>query len=379
VNRENANLYRDMQKNDLHYMSLALEEASKGVGRTSPNPMVGAIIVKDGKVVGKGYHKKAGTPHAEVHAIADAGHSTKGATLYVTLEPCNHTGRTPPCTQAILRAEIARVVIGMSDPNPQVTGGGAEYLKSQGVEVRSGILEQQCRALNRPFVKHSGTGLPWIIMKAGLSLDGKIAFCPGQGAALTGFESKRYVHQLRNQVDAILIGVETARIDNPSLTTRLEGVEKTRDPLRIVLDSGLRLSAEARMLNQVSSAETWIFCGEQASPERENALVEAGAKIFRLPLTGERRVDLSELLRFLGQKNVTSILVEGGSRVHGAFYKQDLVDEMLLFYAPFIIGDRGTPLVQGYSLGHRAEAPVLSDISVQSLGKDVLFHALIPK
>jgi diaminohydroxyphosphoribosylaminopyrimidine deaminase/5-amino-6-(5-phosphoribosylamino)uracil reductase len=216
-------------------------------------------------------------------------------------------------------------------------------------------------------------------MKAGLSLDGKIAFCPGQGAALTGFESKRYVHQLRNQVDAILIGVETARIDNPSLTTRLEGVEKTRDPLRIVLDSGLRLSAEARMLNQVSSAETWIFCGEQASPERENALVEAGAKIFRLPLTGERRVDLSELLRFLGQKNVTSILVEGGSRVHGAFYKQDLVDEMLLFYAPFIIGDRGTPLVQGYSLGHRAEAPVLSDISVQSLGKDVLFHALIPK
>lgn len=360
-------------------MGFALEEAKKGVGRTSPNPAVGAVIVKDGMVVGRGYHKKAGTPHAEIHAIHDAGHATTDATLYVTLEPCNHTGRTPPCTEAILKAGIGRVVIGMSDLNPKVTGGGADYLLSRGVDVCSGILEQQCRDLNRPFIKHSTTGLPWIIMKAGLSLDGKITFLPGQGAALTGPESKRFVHQLRNQVDAILIGVETALIDNPSLTTRLEGIEETRDPVRIVLDSRLRLPADCRLITQASSAETWVFCGEQASGEKEAQLVKGGTRVFRLPVDGDNRIDLAEMLRFLGLKNITSVLVEGGARVHGAFYQQHLVDELLLFYAPFIIGDRGTPLVHGYSLTGRTEAPLLSTTSIQSLGNDVLFRALIQK
>lgn len=361
-------------------MDLALEEAKKGLGRTTPNPVVGAIIVKNGLIVGRGYHKKAGTPHAEIHAIQDAaGHSLKDATLFVTLEPCNHTGRTPPCTEAILMAGISRVVIGMSDLNPKVTGGGADYLQSRGVDVCSGILEQQCRDLNRPFIKHTTTGLPWIIMKAGLSLDGKITFLPGQGAALTGPESKRFVHQIRNQVDAILIGVETALIDNPSLTTRLEGVDETRDPVRIVMDSRLRLPADASMITQDSSAETWVFCGEQASREKEAHLVRSGARVFRMPLDGDNRIDLAEMLRFLGMKNITSILVEGGARVHGAFYQQQLVDELLLFYAPFIIGDRGTPLVHGYSLTGRTKAPLLSTTSIHPLGNDVLFRALIQK
>ena len=368
-----------MHKDSTYFMTLALEEARKGVGRTSPNPMVGALIVKDGKIVGRGYHKKAGTPHAEVHAIHDAGPLAKDAILYVTLEPCNHTGRTPPCTEAILQAGITKVVIGMSDPNPRVAGGGADYLQSQGLEVSSGILEQQCRALNHSFIKHSATGLPWIIMKAGLSLDGKITYSPGQGAALTGPESKRYVHQLRNQVDAILVGVETALIDNPSLTTRLEGISEIRDPLRIVLDTRLRLPADARVLNQPSLAETWVFCGEQASTEKETKLVQSGAKVFRLPLNSDKRIDLPALLRFLGQKNIISVLVEGGSRVHGAFYHQNLVDELFLFYAPFFVGDQGTPLLQGYSLGNRTAAPLLHNISVQSLGDDVLITALISK
>jgi len=368
-----------MQDDHSFYMRIALDEAKKGVGRTSPNPAVGAIIVKEGHIIGKGYHKKAGTPHAEVNAIADAGQTTQGATLYVTLEPCNHTGRTPPCTEAILRAGIGTVVIGMPDPNPRVNGGGADYLKQQGVEVCIGVLEQQCRALNRPFIKHSATGLPWMIMKAGLSLDGKITFCPGQGAALTGSESQRYVHQLRNQMDAILIGVDTALIDNPSLTTRLEGVSDTRDPLRIVLDSHLRLSADARMLTQKSSATTWIICGDKASPENEARLVSRGARVFRLSLASDQRIDLVELLRFLGQNNITSVLVEGGARVHGAFYRQKLIDELLLIYAPFIIGDQGTPLVQGYSLSHRAEAPLLFNTSVQLLGNDVLLKTLIQR
>ena len=367
-----------MQKDSIYYMNLAMAEAIKGVGRTSPNPAVGAIIVKEGKIVGRGYHKKAGTPHAEIHAIENAGKSAKGATLYVTLEPCNHTGRTPPCTQAILQAGIVKVVIGMADPNPKVAGGGAEYLKNQGVEVHSGVLEQKCSAMNRPFTKHSATGIPWIIMKAGLSLDGKITFRPRQAAALTGTESKRYVHQVRNQVDAILIGIGTALIDNPSLTTRLENVEETRDPLRIVLDSFLRLPLDAHMLSQPSPAETWVFCGEQASRTKEMQLVQAGAKIFRMPLVGDK-INLSELLRFLGQKNIMSILVEGGSRVHGAFYHQNLVDELLLFYAPIIIGDQGTPLLHGYSLDQRTDVPLLRVTSIQSLGNDVFFNALILK
>lgn len=361
------------------YMGLAIKEAEKGVGRTSPNPAVGAVIVKEGCVVGRGYHKKAGTPHAEINAIADAGRSTQGATLYVTLEPCNHTGRTPPCTEAILRAGIAEVVIGMSDPNPRVTGGGAEYLLQKGVDVCKGVLEQECRALNKPFIKHSATGLPWMIMKAGLSLDGKITFSSGQGAALTGVASNRYVHQLRNQVDALLIGVETALIDDPSLTTRLDGIADVRDPLRVILDSRLRLPTSARMLSQVSSAATWIFCGAEAPSEKEAQLVRRGARIFRTPLDSDQRIDLSTVLHCLGQHNLTSVLVEGGARVHGAFYSQGLIDELLLFYAPFIIGDQGTPLVQGYRLSQRVEAPRLCDCSVVPLGDDVLFRALIKR
>lgn len=216
-------------------------------------------------------------------------------------------------------------------------------------------------------------------MKAGLSLDGKITFLPKQGAALTGSESNRYVHQVRNQVDAILIGVETACIDNPSLTTRLEGNETSRDPLRIVLDSRLRLPTDARVINRDSSAETWVFCGMQASQEKEEQLVLRGVKVWRMPLSSANRLDLFELLRFLGKKNITSVLVEGGSRVHGSFYHHQLVDELLLFYAPFIVGDQGTPLVQGYSLDCRPESPIFNTTSIQLLGNDFLFRGIIRK
>ncbi|MCL1979849.1 MAG: bifunctional diaminohydroxyphosphoribosylaminopyrimidine deaminase/5-amino-6-(5-phosphoribosylamino)uracil reductase RibD [Proteobacteria bacterium] len=366
-----------MENEHTHYMELALNEARKGLGRTSPNPAVGAVIVKDGVVVGRGYHKKAGTPHAEVNALMDAGINAAGATLYVTLEPCNHTGRTPPCTEAILQSGITRVVIGMADPNPRVAGGGAQYLTSRGIEVDSGILDQQCQALNYPFIKHSTTGLPWVLMKAGLSLDGKITFRQRQGEAITGLEAGRYVHQLRNRVDAILVGVETAIIDDPSLTTRLEGAAEIRDPLRIVLDTGLRLPPAARMLHQSSASETWIVCGEDASRERETRLLDMGAKICRVSADAEGRVALPATLSLLGGRNITSLLVEGGARVHGAFYGQGLVDEVVLLYAPLIIGDSGTPLVQGYRfLDGRAHAPALRDVLVQLLGKDILVRAL---
>jgi diaminohydroxyphosphoribosylaminopyrimidine deaminase/5-amino-6-(5-phosphoribosylamino)uracil reductase len=360
------------------FMELALSEAKKSLGRTSPNPAVGAVIVKEGMVVGKGYHHKAGAAHAEVNALLDAGEQARDATLYVTLEPCHHSGKTPPCTEAILRAGIRKVVIGMLDPNPRVVGGGAEYLCAQGLEVVSGLLEEQCKAINFPFIKHSSTGLPWIILKAGLSLDGKITLRPRRGDAITGIDANRYVHQVRNQVDALLIGVETALIDDPQLTTRLEG-EPSRDPLRIVLDSSLRLPVDARMLTQQSDAATWVICGEQASSEKEARLLAAGAQVVRVPLSAEGRIDLVALLAFLGQRDICSILVEGGSRIHGAFCRQHLVDEFSLLYAPFIVGDAGTPLVSGYCLENREAAPVLRILASRSIGRDVLLRFLVER
>ena len=231
-----------MQSDDIKYMQLAVGLAKKGQGRTSPNPCVGAVIVRNGVVVGQGYHRRAGTPHAEINAIADAGESCAGATIYVTLEPCNHTGRTPPCSRAVLAAGLKRVIIGMADPNP-VASGGAYFLRAEGLEVELGVLEDECRGLNYPFLKHSTTRLPWVVMKAGMSLDGMISRRRGYGGAITGPESKQRVHELRNRLDAILIGISTALIDDPSLTTRLP--DGGRDPLRVILDRRLQLSPES--------------------------------------------------------------------------------------------------------------------------------------
>lgn len=369
------------QETDQHYMEMALQEAAKGLGRTSPNPAVGSVVVRDGQIVGRGYHQCAGTAHAEVHALRDAGDKAHGATLYVTLEPCNHSGRTPPCTAAILRAGIREVVIGMPDSNPQVAGGGAVYLQEHGITVRQGVLEGQCRALNYPFLKHSATGLPWVIMKAALSLDGRISYRAGQNGRLSGDQSTHFVHHLRNQCDAILIGVGTALVDDPSLTTRLDDAADQRDPLRIILDSHLRLPVDARMLRQCSNAETWIFCAASAfGSSKKEALEQAGAKVFCLAVAGERDetgLDLAELLHVLGQANITSLLVEGGSHIHGAFWQQQLFDEILLCYVPFLIGEQGTPLAHGVFAHNRPHLPLLERISTQMLGNDVLYRGLL--
>ncbi len=357
-------------------MELALEEAGKGLGRTSPNPCVGAVIVRDGKVVGRGYHKRAGTPHAEIHALADAGPAARGATMYVTLEPCNHTGRTPPCSHAVVAAGLARVVIGLSDPNP-VASGGAQYLLDHGIEVTKGVCEHECRRINLPFIKHTTTKIPWVVMKAGMSLDGRISYRKGQGGAITCRESGQAVHALRNQIDAILIGVETARIDNPSLTTRLED-RSGRDPLRIILDSRLRLDPDAVLLTQNSSAATWVFCTHEAATEKEVDLRRAGAVVYRVAETNQHHVDLAEVLRVLGAKNIVSVFVEGGAGVHGSFLRHGLVDEVFLFIAPFFIGDTGLPLLHGYSSSSADSVVQLVDVSVKQVGADTLLHGFFP-
>ena len=365
-----------MSGDDLYYMRLALREAKKGLGRTSPNPCVGAVVVKSGKLVGKGYHRKAGTPHAEIHALQDAGTKTKGATLYVTLEPCNHTGRTPPCTAAILQSGIRRVVIGMADPNPWVQGGGGEFLAGSGLMVTTGLLEEECRAINRPFVKHTTTGMPWVIMKAAVSLDGRIATATGHSSWITGRESRQYGHRLRDRVDAILIGIGTALADNPSLTTRL-AAGRGHDPLRIVLDTKLRLSPAAKLLTQESAARTMIFCGPQPPAGKVKALEAAGAVVRPVALHRSGVLDLKAVLRQLGGEAITSVLVEGGGAVHGAFLRAGLVDEVKMFIAPIFIGADGIPVVDEQRVKVVKQAKRLQEVRSRRFGADVFIEGLL--
>lgn len=364
-----------MRGNDAYYMRLALAEARKGVGRTSPNPAVGAVVVKDGSIVAKGYHRKAGTPHAEIHALAQAGSSARGADLYVTLEPCNHTGRTPPCTEAILAAGIARVVVGMADPNPAVTGGGAAYLKTKGLAVVTGVLAEECRRLNRPFSKHVMTGLPWVTMKVGMSLDGRIASATGHSRWITNEASRLQVHRLRDRVDAILIGIGTLIADDPSLTARLPS-GRGRDPLRVILDSDLRITPGAKILNQPTPASTRIFCRQGLPPERAGSLKGKNVTVTPVPVGRNGLLDLKAVLSCLGKAEINSVLVEGGSMVHAAFLQENLVDEIKCFIAPFFIGRDGIPAVGPLGLERVSEARRFTVERTRRFGDDVLIEGL---
>lgn len=359
------------QTSDEYYMASALREAKKGIGRTSPNPCVGAVIVKDGKIVGAGYHKKAGTPHAEVHAIRQAGTYSNGATIYVTLEPCSHTGRTPPCCSAIVESGITRVVVGMVDPNPLVSGTGNRYLLDHGLDVVSGVLEDQCTSINRPFIKHITTSLPWIVMKAGLSLDGRISYQKGVGGRITGDASLRKVHRMRDAMDAILVGVGTVNIDNPSLTTRITG-RKNNDPVRVVLDTRLEIDESAKIIHSDSSAPTVIFCGNDVDKRKIDSFRNLGVIVCQVQKGDDGHVDLGEVLKVLGQKGITSLLVEGGGRIHGSFLRNQLVDHVNLFYAPIVLGDSGVSVVEGLDTPDHFNAVNLLDLKYRRYGRDLM-------
>lgn len=360
------------------YMKLALREALKAKGRTSPNPLVGAVIVTGKTIVGKGFHQKAGTPHAEIYAFAQAGERASGATLYVTLEPCNHHGRTPPCTHAVLQAGIQKVVVGMTDPNPLVSGKGIAFLQSHGVEVVTGILEKECRRINYPFLKWIETGLPWVILKAGVSLDGKIATAKGHSNWITNEKSRRIVHHLRDQVDAILIGVDTALHDDPSLTTRLPG-KGHRDPVRVVLDTNLRLPVTARLITQDSAAATLIFCRSDCDEQRKQKLQQAGAVVVPVTLGVDGQIDLKVVLSELGSREMTSILVEGGGKVHGAFLRHRLVDQVQLFYGPCFLGGDGISLAADLGVAKVDSAPRLLAVNSRRIGDNVLIEGYMNK
>jgi diaminohydroxyphosphoribosylaminopyrimidine deaminase/5-amino-6-(5-phosphoribosylamino)uracil reductase len=355
---------------DRRFMQMALDLAALGAGRTSPNPMVGAVVVRDGQVVGEGYHQRAGGPHAEVLAIDAAGERAFGATLYVTLEPCNHYGRTPPCTEKILAAGIRRVVVAMGDPNPTVAGGGNARLQAAGLVVEAGLLADAAARLNEAWIKYIRTGLPFVVLKCAATLDGCIATRTGDARWVTGPAAREEVHRLRSRMDAILVGVGTVLADDPRLTARLPD-GSGHDPLRIVLDARLEMPPDARMLGLDSPAATLIVCGEAADPDRRQRLEAAGARVLAAPLD-QGRIDLNDLMRRLGTMAVTSVLIEGGARVAAAALAGKVVDKVMFFYASKILGGEGVPMCRGPGAERMAEAIAVHDLEIERIGDDIL-------
>ncbi|MDX9785497.1 MAG: bifunctional diaminohydroxyphosphoribosylaminopyrimidine deaminase/5-amino-6-(5-phosphoribosylamino)uracil reductase RibD [Desulfobacterales bacterium] len=362
---------------DNDYMAMALALAEKGTGYVSPNPLVGAVVVKDGVVVGKGYHEAVGKAHAEVNALNDAGEKAVGATLYVTLEPCNHTGRTPPCTEKILRSGIKKVVVAMSDPNPRVTGGGIERLRAEGIEVITGVCEARAAKLNESFTKFILTGLPFVVLKCAATLDGRIATRTGDAHWVTGPASREFVHRLRHALDGILVGIGTVRADDPSLTTRLEN-GTGRDPVRIILDSKLSLSETANVLRLKSDSDTIIVCGSEAPDEKVDRLTrQNGVRVLKAPLK-ENRIDLVALMPLLGGLGMTSLLVEGGARVLASALAAKVADKIMFFYAPKILGgDDGVPICCGPGPEKMADCVSVQNLEVHRFGEDVMLEGYV--
>jgi diaminohydroxyphosphoribosylaminopyrimidine deaminase / 5-amino-6-(5-phosphoribosylamino)uracil reductase len=350
-------------------MRRALELAEKGRGRTSPNPMVGCVIVRDGQVVGEGYHAKAGEPHAEVNAIRAAGDAVKGATLYVTLEPCCFHGKTPPCVDLIIEHEPARVVVAMHDPNPRVAGQGIFQLRDAGIEVEAGILEAEAQRLNEVFVKYITERMPFVIAKVGMSLDGKIATRSGDSHWVTGEESRRLVHQIRNEVDAILVGSRTVMLDDPSLTTRLD-TDKTKDPIRVIVDADDYLDTARRVFNIESTAPTWV-----AIPD--DRMFNGGDEVLLVP-RGPQGLDLRVLMRELAAREVTSVLIEGGGTTHASAFAARVVDKVQFFVAPKIIGGHDAiTAVEGEGAARMTDAVMLERMTARPIGEDMLIEAYV--
>ena len=369
---------------DVFFMKEAIQLAYRAL--ESGDVPIGAIVVYENKIIASCCNevelKRDSTAHAEFLVIKRAIESINykhllDTTLYVTLEPCSHTGRTPPCSEAIAVSGIQRLVMGMVDPNPLVQGRGAEYLMRKGISVISGVLEQECRALNRPFIKHITTGRPWVVMKAGMSLDGKITYQGRKPGWMTGPESLAAVHRLRDMTDAIMVGIGTVITDDPSLTTRLSSGKKGKDPIRIIVDSRLSLSEKAKVVIQKSSAQTWVFCGNGVDADKVARLEEKGVVVHCVDRYVDAGVDLSQILSFLGKNGVTSLLVEGGAQIHGAMLRQQLYDYAHLFYAPVFAGEQGVSVLAGYESAGSETAFKLSEIHYRRLGSDMMISGCL--
>ena len=366
---------------DLRWMGRALELAERGAGLTSPNPMVGAVVVADGRAVGAGFHSRAGGPHAEVEALTQAGGRARAATLYVTLEPCNHTGRTPPCADAVRAASIRRVVAAMADPNPRVAGGGMAALSAAGIEVVNGCREREALNLNRVFVATSLLGRPHVTFKWAATIDGKIADGRGVSRWITGTGARLEAHRLRSRADAVVVGIGTALADDPALDVRL-GLAWPREPFRVVVDSRARLPVDARVIRGSDGAacveRAVVAVTDAADPERVAALEARGLTVLRCK-AHDGRVDVGDLLARLGALDASSVLVEGGGQLAGAFLEAGLVDRIVAFGAPVLLGGSAAPGPVGGSGLSLPESIRLEEVSVRSVGDDWVIEGSVSR
>lgn len=355
-------------------MKLALENAQKGRGKVSPNPMVGAIIVKNKKIIGIGYHEFFGGNHAEVNAFKNATEDVEGATMYVTLEPCSHYGKTPPCADKIIEQKIKRVVVGSLDPNPLVAGKGIKKLKDADIEVKVGVLEKECIKLNEIFMKYIKTKEPFIVLKCAMSLDGKICTKTGESKWITGEEARKHVHETRNLLSGIMVGVDTAIKDNPKLTSRIDG---GKNPVRIVVDSTLRIPLDSNVLTDELKDKTIIATTDYADIEKVKSIEDLGAKVLVIK-SREKRVNLNALINKLGEMNIDSILLEGGGTLNFSALKERIVDKVQIYIAPKIIGGTlaKTP-VEGEGIDELKNAFNIKDSKVSLLGDDILVEGYL--
>lgn len=360
---------------DEHYMSLALNLAEKGRGKVNPNPLVGAVIVKNSKVIGKGYHKEYGREHAEVNAFNNLTERPDNATMYVTLEPCSHYGKTPPCVNKIIKNNIKRVVIGAIDDNPLVSRKGIKKLQDAGIELKVGVLEEECKKLNEVFFKYISTKRPFVLLKSAMSLDGKISTYSGESKWITNKKSREEVHKLRNDLMAILVGVDTIIKDNPKLTCRLDG---GRNPIRIVVDSTLRIPINSEVIKD-KEARTIIATTKLAKEDKILNLKNSGIEVLIIN-SKNNRVDLDELMIKLGELNIDSILLEGGSTLNFSALEQGIVDKIQIYIAPKIIGGENskTP-VGGQGIDELKKAFNVKDLTYKAMGDDILLEGYIDK
>ncbi len=357
--------------NDEYYMKLALKLAAKGSGYVSPNPMVGAVIVKDDRIIGLGYHRFCGENHAEINAIENAKESAAGSTLYVTLEPCCHYGKTPPCTDKIIKNKIKRVVIGATDSNPLVSCRGINQLQGAGIEVRTGVMEDKCRNLNEVFFHFMETGLPFVTLKYAQTLDGRIATTTGQSQWISSPSSLRFAHQLRAQHDAILIGIGTVLKDNPTLTVRNV---RGRNPLRIVLDSGLATPADVNVMQNLSQTPTLIVTTKPSSDPDFQKLTRAGADVVTIDPDESNHVDLRKLFPLLATRNISSVLIEGGAEIITSALRDNLANRLVAIIAPKIIG-KGIEAIGDLNIRNLEDAKLLSVRHVTKRGADIIIDS----
>ncbi len=361
---------------DRTYMRRALELAGRARGRTSPNPMVGAVLVRDGAVLGEGFHAFAGSAHAELEAIREAEGDAAGATLYVSLEPCCHYGRTPPCTERIVKAGIRRVVAACEDPNPAVNGKGFAALRASGVTVEVGLLAEEAARLNEAFFTFVRTGRPFVILKVAASLDGKISTRTGDSRWITGESARQHVHHIRNEVDAVLVGIGTILRDDPLLTTRL-GTPDQRDPTRVIVDNLARLPLRAKVINRASTAPTILASSEMAPRSRLEALEREGVQVLVVP-GSRRRVSLANLMEALGKYGFLSLMIEGGAEINASALQEGVVDKVLFFLAPMLVGGKSTPTaVGGEGIEALRQAKRLRNVRIERFDEDILIEGYL--